>query len=297
MEIGHHVAQLIVTGILQGGILALLSVGLSLIFGVVRVVNFAQADFMMLGMYAAFFAASALAWNATFLALILFLPSLIVGGLVYVLVIRRVHAATEVLGGVENAQLMITLAVSLILQNGALMLFGANPRTLQTGQVLQVWNVLGITVDKPRLLAFVIAVLLGAGLLIVLRTRAGRALRAAADDAEAASYCGVNVGRVYAASFAIAVGLAAVAGGVLVSYYPVQPLTGMNFLLLMFTAVLLGGLGNVGGALLGGLILGLLQALAGLVLPLQLSNLVVFGVFLVVLFFRPNGIFGKAQRA
>lgn len=296
MESLHHVAQLLVTGILQGGILALLSVGLSLIFGVVRVVNFAQADFMMLGMYAVFFAAGAFAIDPTLLALLVFVPAVVFGALVYQLVIRRVHAATEVLGGVENAQLMLTLAVSLILQNTALMAFGANPRTIQSGQVLQVWTVAGVTVDKPRALAFVVAMLLGGGLLWVLRTGVGRSIRAAADDAEAAAYCGIDVGRVYAASFAIAVGLAAVAGGILVSYYPVQPLTGMNFLLLMFTAVLLGGLGNVGGAMVGGLILGLLQSLAGLVLPLQLSNLVVFGVFLVVLFFRPNGIFGKAQR-
>ena len=296
MESLQHVAQLLIAGVLQGGILALLSVGLSLIFGVVRVVNFAQADFMMLGMYAVFFAASALAWDSTLLALLVFVPSIAAGALLYQLVIRRVHAATEVLGGVENAQLMITLAVSLILQNGALMLFSGTPRTLRTGQVLQVWNLGGVTIDKPRAIAFVVAMVLGIGLLRVLRTGVGRSIRAAADDAEAAAYCGVDVGRVYAASFAIAVGLAAVAGGILVSYYPVAPLTGMNFLLLMFTAVLLGGLGNVGGALVGGVILGLLQSLAGLVLPLQLSNLVVFGVFLVVLFFRPNGIFGQAQR-
>lgn len=291
-----HVLQLFVTGVLQGGILALLSVGLSLIFGVVRVVNFAQADFMMLGMYAVFFAASALAVDSTVLAVLVFAPFFLFGWLLYVVIIRRVHAATEVLGGVENAQLMVTLAISLIVQNAALMTLGANPRALRTGQVLQVWNVFGITIDKPRVVAFLVALVLGIGLLWALRTGIGRRIRAAADNAEAAAYCGVDVGRAYAASFAIAVGLAAVAGGILVSYYPVQPLTGMNFILLMFTAVLLGGLGNVGGALVGGLILGLLQSLAGLVLPFQLSNLVVFGIFLIVLFFRPNGIFGKAQR-
>lgn len=292
----RHVVQLMVTGVLQGGILALLSVGLSLIFGVVRVANFAQADFMMLGMYAVFFAAGALTINSTALAILMFVPFFLFGGLLYVVIIRRVNTATEILSGVENAQLMVTLAISLIIQNAALMTLGANPRTLRTGQVLQVWNVLGVTIDKPRVVAFVVALVLGLGLLWALRTGIGRRIRAAADNAEAAAYCGVDVGRAYAASFAIAVGLAAVAGGILVSYYPVQPLTGMNFILLMFTAVLLGGLGNVAGALIGGLILGLLQSLAGLVLPFQLSNLVVFGIFLIVLFFRPHGIFGEAQR-
>ncbi|GAC1595058.1 MAG: branched-chain amino acid ABC transporter permease [Candidatus Velthaea sp.] len=292
----HHVVQLMVTGILQGGILALLSVGLSLIFGVVRVANFAQADFMMLGMYAVFFAAGATTINSTALAIAMFVPFFFFGGLLYVLIIRRVNAAKDSLSGVENAQLMVTLAISLIVQNGMLMAVGANPRTLTTGQILQVWSVLGVTIDKPRVVGFIIASVLGIGLLWMLRTGIGRGIRAAADDAEAAAYCGVDVGRAYAASFAIAVGLAAVAGGILVSYYPAQPMTGMNFILLMFTAVLLGGLGNVAGALMGGLILGLLQSLSGLILPYQLSNLVVFGIFLIVLFFRPNGIFGKAQR-
>ncbi|MGE0799769.1 MAG: branched-chain amino acid ABC transporter permease, partial [Lautropia sp.] len=189
----HQFAQLVVAGLLQGGILALLSVGLSLIFGVVRVVNFAQADFMMLGMYAVFFGASLLAWDSTAMALIVFVPFVAFGALIYWLIIRRVHAATGVLGGVENAQLMLTLAVSLVIQNAVLMAFGANPRILQSGQVLQVWNVMGVTIDKPRALAFVVAMVLGCGLLWILHTGVGRSIRAAADDAEAAAYCGVDV--------------------------------------------------------------------------------------------------------
>ena len=126
------------------------------------------------------------------------------------------------------------------------MLWGATPRTLHPSQELQVWHVGTLTIDQPRTIAFAIAVLVAGAMLFVLRyTHVGRSVRAAASDREAAGYVGVNVRRIYAATFAIAIALSVVVGGVLVSYYPATPAVGSDFILLMFTAVILGGLGNV----------------------------------------------------
>jgi branched-chain amino acid transport system permease protein len=291
-----YVLQLVVTGLQQGGIIALLSMGLALMFGVLRVVNFAQADFMMLGMYGVVLLYNLLRINFIGGAILLAVPAFIVGLLVHQVIIRQV-AKAKLTSSPAHAQLLATLGLSLVIQNGAEMIFGATPLTLASSQTLRVWHLGGLVIDQPRTIAFGIAVAMAIAMLATLRgTALGRAVRAAASDPEAAGYVGVNVRLAYAGTFATAITISVVVGGILVSYYPVTPVTGNDFILLMFTAVILGGLGNVVGAMVGGLILGLVQSLSQLVVPLELNSAVVFGLFLAMMLVRPAGIFGEVTR-
>lgn len=291
-----YVLQLLIAGLQQGGIIALLSMGLALMFGTLRVVNFAQADFMMLGMYGVVLLASIMRVDFVGLSTLMAIPAFIVGIVVYRLIIRQV-ARAKLTSAPEHAQLLATLGLSLVLQNGAEMIVGSTPRTFGASEALQVWHIGALTIDKPRTIAFAIAVLVAASMLFVLRyTHIGRSVRAAASDREAAGYVGVDVDRVYTATFAIAIALSVVVGGILVSYYPVTPSVGNDFILLMFTAVILGGLGNVVGAMIGGLLLGLVQSLSQLIVPLELNSAVVFGLFLGIMLVRPSGIFGEVTR-
>ena len=288
--------QLLIAGLQQGGIIALLSMGLALMFGTLRVVNFAQADFMMLGMYGTVLLYNLLHVGFVGAGLLLLVPAFIGGLLVYRLVIRQV-AKAKLTSAPEHAQLLATLGLSLVIQNGAEMIWGSTPRTLGSSQELGVWRVGTLTIDQPRTVALLVAAVIGGAMLFVLRrTHIGRSVRAAASDREAAGYVGSDVSRAYAATFAIAITLSVVVGAVLVSYYPVTPLVGNDFILLMFTAVILGGLGNVTGAMIGGLLLGLVQSLSQAVVPLELNSAVVFGLFLLIMLVRPSGIFGEVTR-
>jgi branched-chain amino acid transport system permease protein len=291
-----YVLQLVIAGLQQGGIIALLSMGLALMFGVLRVVNFAQADFMMLGMYGVVLIYSL--WHINFIgaSLIMALPAFVVGLLVYQFIIRQV-AKAKLTSAPEHAQLLATLGLSLVIQNGAEMIWGATPKTLGSSQSLSVWRIGSLTIDQPRTIAFGIAVAVAIAMLAILRgTYIGRAVRAAASDREAAGYVGINVRVAYAATFAVSIALSVVVGGILVSYYPVTPIAGNDFILLMFTAVIMGGLGNVIGAMVSGLLLGLVQSLSQLVVPLELNSAVVFGLFLAMMLVRPSGIFGEVTR-
>jgi branched-chain amino acid transport system permease protein len=291
-----YVLQLVIAGLQQGGIIALLSMGLALMFGVLRVVNFAQADFMMLGMYSVVLIYNIAHINFVGASVILALPAFLVGLLVYHFIIRQV-AKAKLTSAPEHAQLLATLGLSLVIQNGAEMIWGATPRSLGSSQQLRVWRLGTLTIDQPRTVAFAIAISVAIAMLLILRrTYIGRAVRAAANDREAAGYVGINVRMAYAVTFAIAIALSVVVGGILVSYYPVNPVAGNDFILLMFTAVIMGGLGNVMGAMVGGLMLGLVQSLSQLVVPLELNSAVVFGLFLAMMLVRPSGIFGEVTR-
>jgi branched-chain amino acid transport system permease protein len=291
--------QALIAGLLLGGVLALLSTGLALIFGVMRVVNFAQGDFVMLGMYFAFFAYSAVALPPQLLALLALPLFAVVGVVLHRALIGRVTGgASGARRGGQDAQLILTLGLSLILQNGALMAFGSEPEVLRTPQSDDAWLLGGIVINQSRAIGFLIALVLGGALFWYMqRTVRGRRLRAAADDPEAAVYVGVDVSRSHAEAFAIGVALAAAGGGIVATYYPVQPFVAYDFIVLMFAAVVLGGLGSVAGAFLGGLVIGTVQGLSQLVLPLQLQYVTVFVVFLAILYLRPQGILGRAVRA
>jgi branched-chain amino acid transport system permease protein len=287
-------------------------VGLGLIFGVMRVINFAQGDFLMLGMYLAFYLVTG--WGvlgflgpyvAPFAAAILAGPVLFAGGwLLHRLLIARV-TGTRV-AGIEGeghyAQLILTLGVALILQNGGLILFGSTPQSVRTPLSSSAWEVpllyddfSAVFVNKARGLGAIVSIAVAAALFAFInRSRLGKALRAAADNPEAATYMGIDVNRAHRIAFGIGIGITAIAGGLVATYYPFQPYVGLEFVIIMYAGVVLGGMGSILGAFWGGMTIGLVQQLSTLVLSVQLQNAAIFVVFLAVVLLRPEGFFGRS---
>jgi branched-chain amino acid transport system permease protein len=283
--------QTLVGGLLLGGIYALLASSVTLIFGVMRVINFAQADFMMLGMALAY----ALNYFFGLDPIVMALPI----GLALALVGLPVAGVLErVPRGNQDAQLILTLGVSSVIQSLALIFIGPTPKVVVRPYTNEyfVWG--GILVNHARLFAFMAALLMMFSLYLFLtRTWTGRAMRATADDPTAAGSVGVNVSRIHMTAFIIGTGLDGCAGSVMVTFIGVNPVIGSDFIMIMFLAVVMGGLGSVPGAALGGLIVGLIQSFGAQLLTLQLQNVSLFAMFVALLVFRPQGIFGFRLRA
>jgi branched-chain amino acid transport system permease protein len=289
-------------------------VGLSIIFGVMRVINFAQGEFMMLGMYFAFYCFGFIGAHvffgdliAPFISALLAGPAIfLVGILLHKLLVSQVTgiSGTALQGEGHYAQLILTLGISLILSNGGLVVFGSAPVSISTPLSSSPWVVgplygeeILLFINQGQTVAAVIAiavVILFAQLMN--NSRLGRSLRAAADNPRAAIYMGVDVDRAYRLAFGFGVGITAIGGGLLASSYPFQPYVGIEYVIVMYAGVVLGGLGSLRGAFLGGLTIGLIQQLSALFLPNQLQNTAIFVCFLLIVLLRPDGLFGKAAR-
>jgi branched-chain amino acid transport system permease protein len=197
-----------------------------------------------------------------------------------------------------DAQLILTLGLSLVITNATTMILTPTPRGIVTGYATRAFAVGPLLLNEARTYAFAMACLLAAAVYLFLtRTDLGKALRAAADDPVAAGYQGISVRTMHGVAFGVGIALVAAAGGLLATYYPIEPTVAVNFIVLMFVAVVLGGLGSIPGAFVGGLVIGLVQSLTLLVLPFQLQNVGVFVTFLLVLYLRPQGLFGQRLRA
>jgi len=309
----EDVLQALNAGLLVGALYGLMCVGLGLIFGVMRVINFAQGDFMMLGMYAAFYAFAALGVHATFgayggpyVAAILAGPPLfLVAWATHRLLLSRVTGirVASLEGEGHYAQLLLTLGIALILQNGGLFVLGSVPVSIRTplsASALEIGPLLDdgyvtIFVNKARGIAALVSVAVTIALLLFInRTRLGKSLRAAADNPQAAIYMGIDVERAHRVAFALGVGITAVAGGLLASSYPFTPYVGLEYVIVMYAGVVLGGIGSIGGAFWGGMTIGLIQQLSTLFLPTQLQNTAIFVVFLLIVLLRPQGLFGRS---
>jgi len=283
--------QAIAGGLLLGGVYALLASGLSLIFGVMRVVNFAHAEFMMLGMFATYFLATALNIDPLLLALPVGIGIGILGFTIGRTLLERVPR------GDQNAQLILTLGVSLIFQNLTLVMLGPTPRVVVRSYTNAYWSPAGLFINYARLYACIASLLIMAALYLFLtRTWTGRAMRATADDPVSAGGVGINVRRTHVNAFMLGCGLAGLAGTLMVTFTAAAPSIGNDFIVIIFLAVVLGGLGSIGGATLGAFLVGLVQSLSGLLLPLQLQNVTLFVVFVAVLLVRPQGLFGFQRR-
>jgi branched-chain amino acid transport system permease protein len=283
--------QALVDGVLIGGVYGVIAVGLSLVFGVLGIVNFAQAEFMMLGMYVAWFAWRYLGLDPLIGALLSFAVVFLIGALVQRFLIERVRKGSNV------AQIFLTVGILIVLENSALLLFGADNRSVKTAYQTEALTVGGIFISVPYLAAFIAAVVVSVALFLLLtRTWIGRAIRATAQNPMAALIFGVDTKAVYAIAFGLGTGLTAFGGGIVLGYSSVSPTTGGQYIVLMFTVVVLGGLGSVMGALAGGLIVGMIQSLSTLVMPIQLQNLALFTIFIALLAFRPQGLLGHVSR-
>jgi branched-chain amino acid transport system permease protein len=317
MSAAQHVEnflQHLMAGVLTGVIYGLMCVGLSMIFGIMRVINFAQGEFMMLGMYIAWYCFGLLTGFTFFPELIApYVAALIAGPVVFLIgivvhktLVSQVTGTSSVALDSEGhyAQLILTLGISLVLANGAQVLFGSSPASISTPLSFTPWIIgplwgddLMIFVNQGQSIAALIAVGVVVLIAVVMaRSSLGRSLRAAADNPEAAIYMGIDVDRAYRIAFGLGVGITAIGGGLMASTNSFHPHIGIEFVIVMYAGVVLGGLGSLGGAFFGGLVIGLVQQLSPLVLPPQLQNTSIFVCFLVIVLLKPEGFFGKAAR-
>ena len=277
--------QALVAGALVGGLYGLVSIGLSLIFGVMRIVNFAHGEFVMLGMYATY-ALWALLHIDPLLSLLIVVPAFFVfGAAIERLLVRRVLHAPDL------AQIFLTVGLSIVLVNGALLAFTPDVRTISAGYSNSYLDLAGVVVPVARLIAFGGAVVLSAALAVfLLRTDLGRAMRAAAQDREVAMLMAIDPDRVFLTAFGIGTALAAAAGVFLASFFPILPTVGTQLIVIAFVVVILGGLGNLVGAMLGGLLVGIVESLGKVYLQADWGLVLVFGIMLLVLNLRPSGL-------
>lgn len=302
--------QTLITGVMTGLIYGLMATGVGVIFGIMRVVNFAQGEFLMVAMYAAVGVAGMLGATAlmgatpnAYLAALTVGPVMFGFGMVlHRLFLSRITGMRAI--GVEGeghfAQMILTLGISLIMQNLALATFGAVARQNRVPVSDQAWMLapfsaldVAIFINKAQMISSVLAGLVaGCVFLFLALTPVGKALRAAADNPMAATFVGISVEKAHRFAFALGVAITAIAGGLVAVYFPFHPYIGGEFLVIMYAAVVLGGLGSLPGAFWGGLIIGLVQQVSALFVPLELQSAAIFAVFLAVLLVKPGGIFG-----
>ena len=280
--------QLLISTVLLGGIYALIAVGLTLIFGIMRVVNFAHGEFLMLGMYLAFW--SFTWWGVDpYFILVVAVPLFFAIGLgVYALVMRGVIHASH------NVQIFTTVGLSTALQNVALVLWTGDFRFVRPWESSVVVRILGAAFNLSQVIAFAVALLFTLALFAFMKwTHAGRVMRATAQDGEAATLMGINTDRVYRLAFAIGIACVGVAGVLVSPLYSVYPTAGLQFVLLAYVVVVLGGLGDMVGALLGALIVAGVEVIGSYVFGSAWKEVIYFLLFIAVLVFRPAGLFGQ----
>jgi branched-chain amino acid transport system permease protein len=284
----HAIPQLVVSTILLGGIYALIAVGLTLIFGVMRVVNFAHGEFLMLGMYLAFWAFALLHLDP-YVTLVLALPLVFAGGwLSYRVVMRPVIAASH------NVQVFTTVGLSIALQNLALVLWTADSQFVRTSYYTAIVRLGSAVLNVGQLVAFAVAAVFTAALFAFLRwSYTGKVMRATAQDRQAASLMGIDTGRVYALTWAVGISCVGVAGVLLAPIYPVYPTVGLQFVLIAYVAVVLGGLGDMAGALIASLIVATVEVVGSYVIGTAWKEVLYFLLFIAILLVRPAGLFGQ----
>jgi branched-chain amino acid transport system permease protein len=285
--------QLIVSGILTGVSYAVLAVGLALIFGVMKIINFAHAEFAVLGMYLPTY--WFLKWWGIdpFVSAVIALPVFFVlGYLIHRLLIEKV------IGQAETSTLIITMGLSLLIANMILIVWSGAPRVINQPYTLATWSVGDVLINHAQTYSFFISLVLIVGLFLFLnKTMIGKAIKAAADDPEGCAYMGINLHFVYALAFALGIAITGAGGCLMATYRPFHPFYGETIIIILFASVILGGMTSITGSVLGGLIIGLIQQLSFLVLPISLQNVAVFSILVLCLYVRPQGILGKKGRA
>ena len=282
--------QAIVNGLLLGGVYSLMALGLSLIFGVMRVINFAHGDMMVWGMYLSF-------WLFTSLGVDPYLSILVTASVVFLLgaAIQRGLVA-RILDAPHEMQILLMLGVALILENTALMVFGPDPRRVSTSYALSTFWLGPIVFDVPRTLTFVVALALALGLYLFLhRTDLGRMIRAAADNRTGALLVGTDILKVFTLAFGVGAGCVGAAGSLMTPFLPFTPSTGLALTLASFNVVIIGGMGSLLGAFVGGLLVGVSESLGAVLLVPSLKEIVTFILLVLILLFRPQGLLGGSR--
>ena len=280
--------QTLVAGVLLGGVYALVSVGLNLLFGVVRVINFAHGECVMIGMYLTF-------WLWAGMGVDPYLSMLIVGPLMFLIGALFQRGIIQPLQGTSaNMKIFATVGISIVLQNLALFLWGGQHRAVSTSYSTAVVSLGEIDISVGRLVAFAGALLMfGAVFYILNRTSTGNVLRAIAEDGQTATLIGIPVKRYYMVATGLSIMLAGLAGTLLTPFTSTFPLFGAHMTLIAFIVVVIGGMGSIPGSLIGGVLLGAIETLAGTYISPALQQVVLFALFIIIILIRPQGLFGK----
>jgi len=277
----------VLNGITTGAVYALIALGLTLIYGVLHIINFAHGAALMLALYGVYSLKVHLGIDP-YLAL----PIMVLGmfALGYVLQRSIINRASH---GKDENILLVTLGLSIMMENVALLVFKSDTRTIETAYTLSTVALGPAMIALPKLVAFAGALLVSGLLLWIMHaTDLGRAIRAVAKEKHGAKLMGIDVDHVYALSFGIGLACLGAAACFLMPAFYVNPMVGNGFVLVAFTIVVLGGMGSFAGALLGGVLIGVVESLGGLYLGESLGQIGIFAIFIVVLLFRPQGLFG-----
>lgn len=281
-------AQGLFEGLINGSILALIAMGIALVWGVMNILSFSQGEFLMLGMFVSYYMNKTLGLDPIIAMPISALALFILGWFIYKTIIAKA------LKGPQLSQRLITFALSMVLINTALMLYGAEFKTVSqvaiTGSIDLGWLIIPKQKLVPLILSLIVA---GSMYLFLTYTRTGKAVQATSMDRQAAGLVGIDTDRTYAFAFALASAVAGAAGCALTYYYYIYPSVGANFQLWGFIAVAMGGFGSITGAFLSGLIMGVADTLTGLYVNTAIKYIGVCVAFLITVTFKPKGIFGR----
>ncbi|MBF5004502.1 branched-chain amino acid ABC transporter permease [Diaphorobacter caeni] len=289
MDFTFLIGQALTNGLIIGLLYLLMAIGFTLVFGVMRVVNFAHGEFYMLGAFSAYVFVTKLALPFLAAVLATFVLTLILGWLIEVLVMKGFR-------GDELNGMIATIGLAMILQNGALMVFGPDPQSMPAVAegVLALGPVM-VPMSRLYVVAFSIVVLIVL-YVFLMHSKGGRALRAVVQDIEIANAQGIRSQLMYPLGFGIGVALAAIAGALMAPVFSVSPSIGSTPLLKAFIVVILGGLGSIPGAALAALLLGVFESVANTFMSSSFSDMLLFGFVILMLIFRPAGLLGKAGR-
>jgi branched-chain amino acid transport system permease protein len=282
--------QSLISGILIGGVYALIGIGLTIIFGVMRIINFAHGELLMLGMYATYFLYTVLHVDP-FLSIFITIPLLFVFG-----ALLQKFLVNRILGALPQNQILLTIGVGLVLSNAIMLAFTSDYKILTTPYSSSSITLMGISISTPLLISFGITAAITLALYwFLLKTDTGQAIRATAQDREAAQLMGINVKRMSIIAFGLGSALAATAGSLISPTYYIFPQVGSAFTLKAFVITVLGGMGSIVGATLGGVIIGVSESVGGMYIGSGWKEVIVFALFLLVLLLKPSGLFGKSS--
>ncbi len=282
--------QAVVSGVLVGGVYALIGIGLTIIFGVMRVINFAHGELLMLGMYLAWLVFTNLGIDP-YVSIVITAPLLFLWG-----AFLQKAFINRVLNALPQNQILLTIGLGLVMSNTVMLVFTSDYRILTTSYSSSSFHLGNLSVSTPLLYSFAITAAITAALYaFLIKTDTGQGIRATAQDRDAAQLMGINVERMSILAFGLGSALAGAAGALVAPTYYIFPQVGSAFTLKAFVIVVLGGMGSVVGATLGGILIGATESLAAVYVASGLKELVVYVLFLLVLLFKPSGLLGKSR--
>ena len=285
------IVQVVIQGLLLGSIYSLVSMGLTLIWGTMKIINFSHGSLMMLSMYVTF-------WLWYFIKIDPLLSILIVFPFMYIVgyLVNRV-IIMPIIDAERHSQLLMTFGLMLVIKNLALYFWTGTYRVLLTPYSMSTFWIGGIMFDVAKIISFIVAIGLSIGLHFFLsKTSTGMAIRAVAQDRDAASAMGIDARKIYGITCGLGIALAGVAGSLTTTYYSIFPDLGTNFMFMAFIIMVLGSMGNYLGALVAGLIIGVTESVSAFLFISSLRQAIAFILFVLILLFRPEGLFGKALR-